>query len=312
LKLTHPQWKPLHWTTFTSIFAGTERLYPDYQARCAFAGGDIWRTGLNVSIGRGANEGGGVDCLAAERPRGFRVIASGEEEAFLTPLPVEKLHGIGHCTPGCWLSAASNHRPAAPGAQARAAGCLRRSHRPANLGTRPRAGWPRSAAALDAESVSRETTIEGGTIDTEFLGGLIEYLSERIGSTLRDTASRCAPSACASAMSSIFGAPDSADQQTNTTSANARHAKDSLQIVHAARGRAPGRRQRDQPRNDKRQHELFDTNANRRWYLNRGLDSVRGRYGWNAASTAKASSYASITRPSRMAGALDAMLIEVI
>jgi len=29
------------------------------------------------------------------------------------------------------------------------------------------------------KSVSRETTIEGGTIDTEFLGGLIEYLSER-------------------------------------------------------------------------------------------------------------------------------------
>ena len=36
------------------------------------------------------------------------------------------------------------------------------------------------------KSVSRETTIEGGTIDTEFLGGLLEYLSERIGSTLRD------------------------------------------------------------------------------------------------------------------------------
>jgi DNA polymerase-4 len=36
------------------------------------------------------------------------------------------------------------------------------------------------------KSVSRETTIEGGTIDTDFLGGLIEYLSERIGSTLRE------------------------------------------------------------------------------------------------------------------------------
>src|SRR5260221_12193116 len=36
------------------------------------------------------------------------------------------------------------------------------------------------------KSVSRETTIEGGTINTEFLGGLIEYLSERIGSTLRE------------------------------------------------------------------------------------------------------------------------------
>jgi DNA polymerase-4 len=33
---------------------------------------------------------------------------------------------------------------------------------------------------------------------------------------------------------------------------------------------------------DRRQNELFDTNANRRWYLNRGVDSVRGRYGWNA------------------------------
>jgi DNA polymerase IV len=33
---------------------------------------------------------------------------------------------------------------------------------------------------------------------------------------------------------------------------------------------------------DRQQHELFDTDANRRWYLNRGLDSVRGRYGWNA------------------------------
>ena len=36
------------------------------------------------------------------------------------------------------------------------------------------------------KSVSRETTIEGGTIDTEFLGGLLEYLSERIGATLRE------------------------------------------------------------------------------------------------------------------------------
>jgi len=36
------------------------------------------------------------------------------------------------------------------------------------------------------KSVSRETTIEGGTIDTEFLGGLLEYLSERIGGTLRE------------------------------------------------------------------------------------------------------------------------------
>jgi len=32
---------------------------------------------------------------------------------------------------------------------------------------------------------------------------------------------------------------------------------------------------------DRRQNELFDTDANRRWYLNREMDRVRGRYGWN-------------------------------
>jgi len=53
-------------------------------------------------------------------------------------------------------------------------------------GARPRPRWPRGAAALDSKILSRETTIEGGTIDTEFLGGLLEYLSERIGGTLRE------------------------------------------------------------------------------------------------------------------------------
>jgi hypothetical protein len=33
---------------------------------------------------------------------------------------------------------------------------------------------------------------------------------------------------------------------------------------------------------DRRQHDLFDTDGDRRWYLNRGLDAVRGRHGWNA------------------------------
>jgi hypothetical protein len=33
---------------------------------------------------------------------------------------------------------------------------------------------------------------------------------------------------------------------------------------------------------DRRQNELFDAGSNRRWYLNRGVDAVRGRFGWNA------------------------------
>jgi hypothetical protein len=33
---------------------------------------------------------------------------------------------------------------------------------------------------------------------------------------------------------------------------------------------------------ERRQNELFDATANRRWYLTRGVDAVRGRFGWNA------------------------------
>ena len=40
-------------------------------------------------------------------------------------------------------------------------------------------------APVEPKSISRETTIEGGTIDLEFLVALIEYLAERIGATLR-------------------------------------------------------------------------------------------------------------------------------
>jgi hypothetical protein len=33
---------------------------------------------------------------------------------------------------------------------------------------------------------------------------------------------------------------------------------------------------------DRRQNDLFDARSNRRWYLTRGLDAVRHRFGWNA------------------------------
>jgi nucleotidyltransferase/DNA polymerase involved in DNA repair len=120
-------------------------------------------------------------------PRGFRMITPGEEERFLTPLPVEKLHGIGHVYAG-----ALAERGIAT------IGQLRHVPKPALQAAFGEAigqqVWER-ARGLDnrevlvpstSKSVSRETTIEGGTIDAEFLGGLIEYLSERIGSTLRE------------------------------------------------------------------------------------------------------------------------------
>ncbi len=215
-------------------FAGTGRLYPDYEATLRRLQAEIFgRTGLNVSVGAARTKVVASIASRLERPRGFRMIAPGEEENFLTPLPVEKLHGIGHVHAG-----ALAERGIAT------IGQLRQVPKPALQAAFGEAIglqiWER-ARGLDGrevllpstpKSVSRETTIEGGTIDTEFLGGLIEYLSERI-------------------CRSLLGAPDGAVDETNQRRARtARRRKGSFhQIVHAPRGHPPGRRQREQPGN---------------------------------------------------------------
>src|SRR5712664_4924209 len=82
-------------------FAGTERLYPDYEAALRRLQSEIHgRTGLSVSVGAARTKVVASIASRLERPRGFRMITPGEEETFLTPLPVEKLHGIGHVHAG--------------------------------------------------------------------------------------------------------------------------------------------------------------------------------------------------------------------
>src|SRR6266849_1654604 len=99
-------------------FAGTERLYPDYEAALRRLQAEIRaRTGLSVSVGAARTKVVASIASRLQRPRGFRIVQPGEEDAFLAPLPVDKLHGVGHV----------------------------------HAGARARAGWARGAAALDAK-----------------------------------------------------------------------------------------------------------------------------------------------------------------
>ncbi len=268
-------------------FAGTERLYPDYEAALRRLQAEIFgRTGLNVSVGAARTKVVASIASRLQRPRGFQMIAPGEEENFLTPLPVEKLHGIGHVHAG-----ALAERGIAT------IGQLRQVPKPALQAAFGEAIgqqiWER-ARGLDGrevllpstpKSVSRETTIEGGTIDTEFLGGLIEYLSERIGSTLREYGKQARTIGLRIRYVDHFSA-----HQTVRISKPTNDERELLVAAKDLFGKLFTRRVAvrlvgvnvTNLETDKRQHELFDTNANRRWYLNRGLDSVRGRYGWNA------------------------------
>src|SRR5437667_261598 len=268
-------------------FAGTGRLYPDYEATLRRLQAEIRaRTGLNVSIGAARTKVVASIASRLQRPRGFRIVAPGDEENFLTPLPVEKLHGIGHVHAG-----ALAERGIAT------IGQLRKVPKPplqAAFGEEIGRDISERDRGLDGrevllpstpKSVSRETTIEGGTIDMEFLGGLIEYLSERIGSTLREYGKQARTIGLRIRYVDHFSAHQTVrlTKPTNDERELLATAKDLFTKLFTRRVavRLAGVSVHNLE-TDKRQHELFDTNANRRWYLNRGLDSVRGRYGWNA------------------------------
>ncbi len=268
-------------------FAGTERLYPDYEGTLRRLQAEVLgRTGLSVSVGAARTKVVASIASRLERPRGFRIVAPGMEEAFLAPLPVDKLHGIGHTHAGALAERGIS-----------TIGQLRMVPKPVLVAAFGdvigQQIWER-ARGLDGrevmlpstpKSVSRETTIEGGTIDTEFLDGLLEYLNERIGSTLREYGKQANTAGVRLRYVDHFSAHQTVRLMHPTN--------DERELLAAAKElfsklftrRVAIRHVGVSVTNldvDRRQNELFDTDANRRWYLNREVDKVRGRYGWNA------------------------------
>jgi DNA polymerase-4 len=133
-------------------FAGTERLYPNYEAALRRVQSEVLdQTGLSVSVGAARTKVVASIASRLERPRGFRMIAPGTEEDLLTPLPVEKLHGIGHVHAGMLAErgiATIGELRLVPRAALEAAfGEVIED----NLGARARTRRARSDAALDAE-----------------------------------------------------------------------------------------------------------------------------------------------------------------
>lgn len=268
-------------------FTGTERLYPDYEAALRRVQTEVLeQTGLSVSVGAARTKVVASIASRLERPRGFRMITPGTEEDFLTPLPVEKLHGIGQVHAGMLaergITTIGELRLVPRAALEAAFGEV--------MGGQI---WER-ARGLDGrevmmpstpKSVSRETTIEGGTIDTEFLGGLIEYLSERIGSTLREYGRQARTIGLRIRYVDHFSAHQTVriTRPSNDERELLREAKELFAQLFTRRVavRLLGVNVTNLEA-DRRQHELFDRDANRRWHLNRGLDALRGRYGWNA------------------------------
>jgi DNA polymerase-4 len=268
-------------------FTGTDRLYPDFAGVLARMQQRVERElGVSVSVGAATSKLVAGVASRLKRPRGFRIIPPGSEEEFLAPLPIEKLHGIGHV-----------HAATLRERGIETIGALRTVPLEALEATfgdivgrqffeRARGLDPREVLALAVpKSVSRETTIEGGTIDVELLGALIEYLSERIGTTLRGYGRQARTLALRLRYTDFYSAaratkllpPTNDEKLLLAAAADLFRALFTRRVALRFVGVSVANLEPD-----RRQNELFDMPANRRWYLNRGMDSVRGRFGWNA------------------------------
>jgi DNA polymerase-4 len=268
-------------------FTGTGRLYPDFPATLRRLQRRVLdETGLGVSVGAATSKLVASVASRLKRPRGFGIVPPGAEEEFLAPLPIEKLHGIGYAHAETLRERGIEtigQLRAVPleALEATFGQVIGRQFRERARGLDPR----EVVAPPEPKSISRETTVEGGTIDLEFLGALIEYLSERIGSTLRahgrqarTLALRLRYTDAYSVARSMKLAPPTNDEKVLLAAA--------MEIFRALFTRRVALRfvgisvTNLEP--ERRQNDLFDRTANRRWYLNRGMDAVRGRFGWNA------------------------------
>jgi DNA polymerase IV len=245
----------------------------------------LGRTGLNVSVGAGRTR---VVASIASRlagSHGVRIVAPGTEETFLAPLPVDRLHGIGHA-----------HAVALAEQGVTMIGQVRRIPKPVlvaafgeevgkQIWTAAR-GLDERKLSLPSVSVLRETRIEGATVDCEVLGGLLEYLSERIGAALREQGKQAG----------IIGVRVRYVDQFSTqqTIRLARSTDDEGELLATAKklfakavARGVAVRQVGvivaNLESERREKERFDTQESRRRYANREADSVRDSYGWHAA-----------------------------
>lgn len=268
-------------------FAGTERLYPDYTRTLRRVQERVFDgTSLGVSMGAATSKLVAAVASRLQRPRGFLIVPPGFEQDFLAPLDIEKLHGIGHAHAATLRERGIHTIADLRGVPVEALVATFGDVIGRQLYDRARGRDPRTISEpAEPKSISRETTIDGGTIDLEFVDALIEYLAERIGSTLRAGNRRARTLALKLRyMDSFFAArsvhllPPTSDDKALLDAA--RELMDTLYARRVALRFVGLAVTNLEP--DRRQNELFDRRANRRWYLNQGLDDVRERYGWNA------------------------------
>lgn len=225
------------------------------------------------------------------KPDGLLEVAHGEEKSFLAPLPVAKLPGIGRKSERI-LHSLDIHTI---GQLAATPLSILRSHFGASgelmhnyaNGIDDRAVEPPAAA----KSISRETTFGKDTQDRSLLTATLRYLSERVGSELRQRSklARCVTLKLRYADFTTITHRHTLRQSSNTDQTIF---GTGLQLLKRAQA------QEKQPvrlvgigvsnlTESGRQLDMLDSSAERLEQLNRAVDRIRRKYGFTAIQTGR-------------------------
>jgi DNA polymerase-4 len=272
-------------TGFESMYGSIQQMAVNIKRRIKD------ELGLCASVGIASSKV--VAKIAADwsKPDGLLEVPDGEERSFLAPLPVGKLPGIGKKSEPRLKSLGVDtvgQLAALPAAMLKhyfgVFGEL--MHRYAN-GIDDREVQP----PTEAKSMSRETTFETDTGDRSRLKATLSYLSERLGSELR----QCGRQAKCVTLKLRY-----ADFTTITRRRTLKRASDTdqpifntgLQLLEAALAleKRPvrligiGVSKLIEPA---RQLDMLDTSAQRLEQLDRAIDRIRKKYGFTAIQTGR-------------------------
>ncbi len=247
--------------------------------------------GLSASVGIASVKVVAKIASELSKPDGLIEVAPGVEGSFLRPLPIGKLPGIGKKTGPILRSLGIN----TIGELALTPLSVLKSH----LGTsgellhRLSSGIDerRVEPPAEAKSISRETTFARDSRDQAFLEATLRYLSERVGSQLRQRGrqARC-----------LTLKVRYADFTTITRRHTLARATDADQTIFGG-GRELLKRALSRERQalrligigvsglvePGRQLDMLDTAAGRLERLNRAIDRIRTKYGFTAIQTGR-------------------------
>ena len=166
-------------TGFDGLYGPLAEVAMDIRARV------FTELGITASVGIASSKITAKVASDLCKPNGLLEVPVDGDAAFLAPLPIAKLPGVGEKT----AKTLKDLRITTIGELARLpSSTLRRLvgawSDTLSLNAR---GEDRSAvsAAAPAKSISRETTFYRDTLDAVFLAGTLHYLSERVGAHLR-------------------------------------------------------------------------------------------------------------------------------